>query len=117
MYDKRRATRLEINAEIGIHLIPEVRSQKTTVTIPVNVFNISKSGMGFTCRREIPIGTFFNTTVVLWNKDQLDVVIKVVRSRQEDQLYEYGCEFVALQDVDKFKIEVYEIMFKEQRRR
>lgn len=112
MIDKRRYKRLDIDVNLKINELSKgiINEEESIEGWQIDVFNISKSGMGFTCNYDIPIGTFFDTKVLLWMKDTFEAVIKVVRKNKDGDKYVYGCEFVGLVDNISAKIDVYQIL-------
>lgn len=99
MNEKRRYRRLPIQLELEVS---EVFKQDHDVIHNLNaeieVFDISKAGIGFTTTTFIPNDYYFNATILLENSDQkLLTVVKILhREEIEDGYYRYGCEFVGL---------------------
>ncbi len=99
MQEKRRYKRLPIQLKLEVS---EVFKQDNDVIHDLNaqidVFDISKAGIGFTTTTFIPNDYYFNATILLENSDQkLLTVVKILhRTELENGLYRYGCEFVGL---------------------
>lgn len=111
MQEKRRNKRLPIQLNLEVS---EVFKQDSEV-IPnldatINVFNISKDGIGFTTSAVIPIGYYFNATITLGDSSQkLYTVVKVLYSEAiENNMYHYGCEFVGLANIFDYLFKDYE---------
>ena len=77
----------------------------------ISIENISKSGLGFLCQHELPVGYYFNTKIVFDEKMYFYCVIKILRKIPQEQGYYYGCEFIGLAEflaniIDKYEREV-----------
>lgn len=111
MEEKRRYKRLPVKLNLEVS---EVFKQDNDVISDLNteidVFDISKAGIGFTAATYIPIGYYFNATIVLDSSDQkILTVVKILhRAEREDGVYRYGCEFVGLAGIFDFVFEDYE---------
>lgn len=111
MEEKRRYKRLPVKLNLEVS---EVFKQDNDVISDLNteidVFDISKAGIGFTTSTYIPLGYYFNATIVLSTSEQkILTVVKILhREEQDDGLYRYGCEFVGLAGIFDFVFEDYE---------
>ena len=92
MEEKRRYKRLPIRLQLEVS---EVFKQDNDVIRDLNaeieVFNISKAGIGFTTATYIPIDYYFNATIMLENAEQkILTVVKILRRAELDNgLYSY----------------------------
>lgn len=111
MEEKRRYRRLPIQLQLDVS---EVFKQDNDVIKDLNaeieVFDISKAGIGFTTTTVIPEGYYFNATIVFENSEQkLLSVVKVLHSfKLDDGKYRYGCEFVGMASIFDFVFDEYE---------
>lgn len=111
MEEKRRYKRLPIELDLAVS---EVFKQDNDVIrdldIEVNVFDISKAGIGFTSSSFIPEGYYFNATIVLGSSDQkILTVVKILHRFQiNDETYRYGCEFTGLAGIFDSLFDDYE---------
>ena len=111
MEEKRRYRRLPISLKLEVS---EVFKQDNTVIKDLNaeieVFDISKNGIGFTTTTLIPEGYYFNATMTLTNSEQkLMTVVKILhRAELSDGKYRYGCEFTGMAGIFDFVFKEYE---------
>lgn len=111
MEEKRRFKRLPIALKLEVS---EVFKQDNDVirdlNAEINVFDISKAGIGFTTTTYIPEGYYFNATIVLENSEQkILTVVKILhRAKLSDTVYRYGCEFTGLAGIFDAVFEDYE---------
>ena len=112
MDEKRRYKRLPVKLSLEVS---EVFKQDNDVISDLNteidVFDISKAGIGFTTSTYIPVGYYFNATIVLDTSEQkILTVVKILhRVETNNGLYRYGCEFVGLAGIFDFVFEDYEM--------
>ncbi len=109
MEEKRQHKRLELSVQIQLERIEE--GGVTTVKFfNVDVTDISRTGIGFTAAKELEIGTYYDTKIMIWTKETIDSVIEIVRREElADGKFKYGCVFIGLQDTDALKIDIYQI--------
>ncbi|WP_240843093.1 PilZ domain-containing protein [Acidaminobacter sp. JC074] len=69
------------------------------------VTNISKSGLGFACKHELPLDFYFNAKITIDDEKFFFTVLKIIRINEEEEGYNYGCEFVGLADILSSTIE------------
>lgn len=110
MSEKRRYKRLPIKLTLEVS---KLFSQDDSIDIgnaEFNVFNISKSGIGFTTTSVIPLNYYFNATITFNGvEDCLKYVVKIIRVEEHDNNeYLYGCEFVGLASIYDSLFERYE---------
>ena len=74
------------------------------------VFNISKSGIGFTTATKLPLEYYFNATIQFDGvDDRLKYVVRIIRTEVlENGEYLYGCEFVGLASIYDYLFDQYE---------
>lgn len=111
MHEKRKYKRLPIDLKLEVS---EVFKQDNDVienlNTEVEVFDISKAGIGFTSSTFIPENYYFNATIVFKTSDQkILTVVKILhREHISDNLYRYGCEFTGLAGIFDSIFDQYE---------
>jgi len=63
------------------------------------VIDISKSGLGFACKHELPIDFYFNAKITIDADRFFFTVLKIIRIDKVEDEFHYGCEFVGLADI------------------
>lgn len=117
MEEKRKYKRLPISLKLEVS---EVFKQNNDVIRDLNaeieVFDISKNGIGFRTTTLIPEGYYFNATMTLESSEQkLMTVVKILhRFDLADGMYRYGCEFTGMAGIFDFVFTDYEQMVEEQ---
>lgn len=111
MQEKRRYKRLPIHLTLEVS---EVFKQDNDIIRDMNaeveVFDISKAGIGFTTSTFIPEGYYFNATILFETSEQkILTVVKILhRFKLSENLYRYGCEFTGLAGIFDSFFDEYE---------
>lgn len=110
MEEKRRAKRMPIKLSLEIsNLYKQDCVRVININAPIEVLNISRSGLGFSSESKLPLGYYFNASINLGTKETLQCVIKIIRSQPiDDKLTMYGCEFVGMAEILSFIFEAYD---------
>lgn len=76
----------------------------------IEVFDISKAGIGFMAISELPVDYYFNAALEFDGADgRITTVVKIVhREPIGDAGFRYGCEFVGLAGIFDHMFEEYE---------
>src|SRR5690554_7942975 len=109
MEEKRRAKRMPIRLVLEISDLYKQDNVHLDVNTPIEVLNISKTGIGFTSANKLPVGYYFNASINLGDKETLHSVVKIIRSQPiDDKLTMYGCEFVGMAEVLSYVFDAYD---------
>lgn len=115
MAEKRKYKRLPIKLTLEVSSLFNQSEKLSIGNAEFNVFNISKSGIGFTTSSYLPLNYYFNATIE-FNEihDKLKYVVKIIRTEQmENGDYLYGCEFVGLANIYDYLFDQYECQIEE----
>ena len=74
-----------------------------------DVTDISKSGIGFDCKKKLEINSYYDAKIQIWTKEVVDAVIQIVRSEEKPDGFHYGGVFIGMTDTDALKIDIYQI--------
>ncbi|MFW6015464.1 MAG: PilZ domain-containing protein [bacterium] len=109
MKEKRKHKRLGIKLELQIDsLFKQNNVTLEDLNVDINVVNISKSGIGFKCKEELPLNYYFNAKIELDEQDYFYAVIKIIRKEKIEDEYIFGCVFVGLAHFLADKVDKYE---------
>ncbi len=109
-YERRKYHRLPIELHLAIsHMFRQDYEEIGGLDADINVFDISKSGIGFVSSAGLPINYYFDAKIILGEKDYFSTVVKVVRKGiNTESEYVYGAEFVGLAPFLADKVDKYE---------
>ena len=79
--------------------------------VAIEVTDVSKSGVGFTCTEVLTIGAVYESFLTIWTKEVLHAFLEIVRiEKKEDGIFEYGAIFIGMPEMDAARIETYNTM-------
>lgn len=110
MDEKRKYKRLPIKLTLEVSSLFNQNEKVSIGNAEFNVFNISKSGIGFTTTTQLPLNYYFNASIEFEGiKDKLKYVVKIIRTEElENGNHLYGCEFVGLAHIYDYLFDQYE---------
>ncbi len=110
MEERRRAKRMPVTLTLDIiNLYKQDNILVSNLHAPIEVVNISKTGIGFISESTLPLGYYFNANINLINQDTLRCVVKIIRSQpEEENKTQYGCEFVGMATILSYIFDEYD---------
>ncbi len=78
--------------------------------VSIEIQDVSKSGVGFTCDKALEIGATYESYLTIWTKEVLHAFIQIVRIELEGDEYHYGSSFVGLPEMEAARIETYQTL-------
>ena len=99
MQDKRKHERLPIKLALEVSkLYKQDGVNIDNLDAEIEVFDISKSGIGFMSTSKLPIDYYFNATLEFEGTDEIILsVVKILYCTEIGESgYRYGCEFIGL---------------------
>ena len=109
MDEKRKFKRLPLKLELTISsLFKQDYELISNINENIEVKDISKNGIGFVCKHELPINYYFDAKVQLDDNKFFHTVIKIIRVQKTDDGYSVGCEFVGLADILAMQVDMYD---------
>lgn len=101
MVDKRRHKRVKVKLNLVVSNIFDQNADMIKIDSPIEVKDVSRSGIGFITKSILPMNYYFNAALTFDDEDSiLYSVVKIIRCEAlEDDEYSYGCEFVGMATV------------------
>ena len=99
MEERRRNRRTKLSSSIVMKRLDNGREEEV---------DISKAGVGFTCREPLMIGAIYEAYLTIWTKEVLHAVVEIVRIEKKENTISYGAVFVGMPEMDAFRIEAYQ---------
>lgn len=95
MIEMRREKRWPAKLELEISsLFKQDNVKVEDINAPIEVFDVSKTGIGFKTKSVLPVGYYFNARLVLCEDDAINCVVRIIRQHKDEESYVYGCEIV-----------------------
>ena len=108
--EKRRAERTEWTSRLVIKALSG--GDQATKEVAIEVTDVSKSGVGFTCTVPLEIGAVYEGFLTIWTKEVLHCFMEIVRIVKNENDYSYGAIFIGMPDMEVSRIEVYQTVNK-----
>lgn len=110
--EKRRHKRIKADLQLNVSsLFKQNNVLISNIDSPIDVINISKSGIGFEARSILPLDFYFNAALRLGQEeDVLYCVVKIIRCQPipDSDMFSYGCEFIGMAPVLNYIFDEYE---------
>ncbi len=109
MNQQKRFKRIPVKIELTISdLFKQDNDNIKDINAPIEVRNISKTGIGFATKAILPEGYYFNSKIQLGNETScLYTVMQIVRCEKRENENFYGCQFVGKADILDFIFDEY----------
>lgn len=104
MEERRRSIRTELDAELLMNRLDTQTEEK----VAIQICDLSKRGIGFICEGQLETGAVYECSLTIWTKEVIQVFVEIVRAEKLEQGYKYGGSFVGMNDLDAYRIEVYQ---------
>ncbi len=118
MIEKRMNERQKVSMSLTIStLFRQNNIEVVNVEAPIEVINISKTGLAFKTDSILPLDYYFNAKLQFGNDENsiLYSIIKIIRAtlpvNDEDETTIYGCEIVGMTPVHEEILAKYEAIF------
>ena len=90
------------------HLIIKRLDESGQDDAVIDIIDVSKSGVGFSCKEALSIGAVYESYLTIWTKEVIHAFLQIVRIEMKDNMFFYGASFVGMPEVDAFRIGVYQ---------
>jgi hypothetical protein len=105
MEEKRHSQRSEMTSKL---MIKRLDSNEAGEEVAINITDVSKGGVGFTCNKALEIGAVYESFLEIWTKEVLHTFLEIVRIEKTDDGYIYGSSFVGLPEMEAQRIATYQ---------
>ena len=93
MEEKRHSQRSELTSTL---VIKRLDSADAGMQVTIDITDVSKGGVGFTCSQALEIGAVYES------------FLEIIRIEKKGDVYFYGSSFVGLPEMDAQRIGVYQ---------
>ncbi len=105
MQERRKSKRLELESKIIIKSLNDPNEQHEAI---IDIIDVSKTGVGFSCSLPLTIGTVYEAYLTIWTKEVLHAFIEIVRIEKLGDHFNYGSTFVGMPGMDASRISIYD---------
>lgn len=103
--ERRRNKRTSMASSLVIKKLDENGSNKE---VSVEITDVSKTGVGFTCLEPLQIGEVYESFLTIWTKEVLHAFLQIVRIEIMGDSFSYGALFIGMTEIEAARIEVYQ---------
>lgn len=105
MEERRKSRRIELDAKL---LIKRMDRGGFAEEVAIDIIDVSKTGVGFTCEEGLEVGAVYESFLTIWTKEVLHAFLEIVRvDPSGDGVYAYGAIFIGMTEIDASRIETY----------
>lgn len=109
--ERRRNKRTSMASSLVIKKLDENGSNKE---VSVEITDVSKTGVGFTCNEPLQIGEVYESFLTIWTKEVLHAFLQIVRIEITGDSFSYGALFIGMTEIEAARIEVYQTVHDQQ---
>ena len=89
-------------------MIKRLDSNEAGEEVTINITDVSKGGVGFTCSKALEIGAVYESFLEIWTKEVLHTFLEIVRIEKTEDGFIYGSSFVGLPEMEAQRIATYQ---------
>ena len=105
MEERRRSNRRELTSKL---VMKRLNGENVDETIEIDITDVSKTGIGFTCGRALEIGAVYEAYLRIWTQEVLHAFLEIIRIEKKGVTFSYGGIFIGMPEMDAARIEVYD---------
>ncbi len=108
MEERRKSKRTQMSSNVIIKCLAGNECKE----VEIEVTDLSKGGLGFSCGEKLEIGEVYEAYLTIWTKEVIHAFLKIVRIelREQDNCLFYGASFVGMPELEANRIEVYQVV-------
>lgn len=106
MVERRRSKRMDLNSKLLVKRLSSGEPEE----VSIDVQNVSKTGIGFTCDELLDIGAVYEAFLTIWTKEVIHAFIEIVRIEIQADGFDYGGLFIGMPEIDLQRIDVYNVV-------
>ncbi len=77
--------------------------------VGIDIIDISKTGVGFTCSDPLGIAAIYEGYLTIWTKEVLHAFMEIVRIEKKGGTFEYGAIFIGMPEMETNRIETAQV--------
>ena len=105
MEERRKSNRRELSSKLIIKRLGGVNVDEI---VEIDITDVSKTGIGFTCDKALEIGAVYEAYLRIWTQEVLHAFLEIVRIEKKSEGFSYGGIFIGMPEMDAARIEVYD---------
>lgn len=103
--ERRRNKRIELESRL---IIKRLNGEGGSEQVAIQVADVSKAGLGFSCTLPLEIGAVYEAYLTIWTKEVIHAFVEIVRIEKMEDTFKYGGIFIGMPEMDAARIEIYD---------
>lgn len=103
--ERRKNKRLELESRL---IIKRLDGGTESEQVAIQVADVSKAGLGFSCTIPLEIGAVYEAYLTIWTKEVIHAFVEIVRIEKDEDTFRYGGVFIGMPEIDAARIEIYD---------
>ena len=104
MEERRRNNRIKLTSTLLIKRL----DRDTREPVEIEILDVSKSGVGFSCSKPLEIGAVYESNLRIWTQEVLHAFLEIVRIEKAEDGFIYGAIFIGMPEMEASRIELYD---------
>ncbi|MDO5019231.1 MAG: PilZ domain-containing protein [Lachnospiraceae bacterium] len=104
MEERRRNNRIKLTSTLLIKRL----DRNTQDPVEIEILDVSKSGVGFSCSKPLEIGAVYESNLRIWTQEVLHAFLEIVRIEKAEDGFIYGAIFIGMPEMEASRIELYD---------
>ncbi|MCR4989513.1 MAG: PilZ domain-containing protein [Lachnospiraceae bacterium] len=104
MEERRKNKRMELESTLTVKRLDSNKE----LNVDIEIIDVSKTGVGFTCTEALEIGAVYESNLRIWTQEVLHAFLEIVRIEKSGNTFIYGAIFIGMPEMDSARIETYE---------
>lgn len=104
MEERRRNNRIKLTSTLLIKRL----DRDTQEPVEIEILDVSKSGVGFSCSKPLEIGAVYESNLRIWTQEVLHAFLEIVRIEKAAEGFIYGAIFIGMPEMEASRIELYD---------
>lgn len=104
MSERRKNKRTDLQSNLIIRRLDNGEDEE----VAIEIADVSRGGIGFTCSEVLNIGAVYESYLTIWTREVLHAFLQIVRIELKGNGFSYGASFIGMPEVDASRIEVYQ---------
>lgn len=104
MQERRKSKRTNMPSRLIIKRLDGESGRE----VSIDIVDVSKAGIGFSCSEILQIGQVYEAFLTIWTKEVIHSFLQIVRIELKPGGYSYGAVFIGMPEMDSARIETYQ---------
>lgn len=104
--ERRKSKRLDLESTLVMKRLDGTGEEN----VRINVIDVSKRGIGFTCEKPLQIGAVYESHLTIWTKEVISAFVEIVRIEKAEDTFIYGGIFIGMPELDSCRIAIYDVV-------